>query len=187
MNEEWRAVYEHYEVSSLGRVRSLRRVARGRTWPERILAPFRDGDGGYLAVEFAGKRHKLHRLVATAFHGDGGKLQVNHKNGDPSDNRAINLEWCTASENVRHAFAVLGRKSCGGHRGKTGAKHHASKAVVATHIDTGETRHYGSGAEAAREIGLATGVVPRVCSGAYRSAKGWFFAYEERSGKVVMK
>lgn len=50
-------------------------------------------------------RHTLsiHRLVATTFLGDGTGLQVNHKNGDKSDNSVDNLEWCTQFENMQHA------------------------------------------------------------------------------------
>ena len=45
----------------------------------------------------------IHRLVATAFLGDGDGLQVNHKNGIKTDNSADNLEWCTQEENIQHA------------------------------------------------------------------------------------
>jgi len=51
------------------------------------------------------KVYKLHRLVAEHFiPNTENKLQVNHCNGDRLDNRVVNLEWSTASENVVHAY-----------------------------------------------------------------------------------
>ena len=68
---------------------------------------------GYMIVTLMvnGKRISIgeHTLVARAFcNGYKDGLQVNHLNGIRNDNRACNLEWCTASENMRHSVDVLG-------------------------------------------------------------------------------
>ena len=70
--------------------------------------------GGYEYVDlcFDGKIEYwlVHRLVAKLFVPNPKKLpQVNHINGDRSDNRAENLEWSCASNNQKHAYKVLGR------------------------------------------------------------------------------
>ena len=54
--------------------------------------------------------YKVHRVVAAAFIGDPAGLDVNHLNGDGTDNRACNLELCTHAENLRYSYHVLGRR-----------------------------------------------------------------------------
>ena len=95
--------YTRYEVSNLGRVRNAR--------TGQVLRP-RKVSRGYRKVTLYYKgqqKHCLvHNLVATAFvEGWREGLQVNHKNGVKTDNRAENLEWVTSSENHRHARDVL--------------------------------------------------------------------------------
>lgn len=52
------------------------------------------------------RRHmSVHRLVADAFIPNPLQLpEVNHKNGDKSDNTVYNLEWCTPEYNVKHSY-----------------------------------------------------------------------------------
>jgi hypothetical protein len=112
-----------YQVSDLGKVRSIDRVEHSDAWKKRTrcgkeLSAIRSKRTGYLHVNLYkdGKMrtHLVHRLVAAAFVGKKpGDTQVNHKNGNKADNRAANLEWCTGSENVKHAFDVLKRKPSG--------------------------------------------------------------------------
>ena len=68
---------------------------------------------GYLSVSLSdgnGIIHDalVHRLVCAAFHGEcaDGKPCVNHINGIKTDNRPENLEWCSRSENNRHAVRL---------------------------------------------------------------------------------
>lgn len=111
--EEWRPVVGFevwYEVSNLGRVRRI--VASRRSFAGRCLTPGTI-TGGYLSVTLCvdtTRTHKtIHRLVAEAFlPGRRAGEEVNHKNFDPSDNRAENLEWVSHAKNMRHSI-VAGR------------------------------------------------------------------------------
>lgn len=118
-NETWRGVvgYEdRYEVSDLGRFRTLGRQVPGR-WPGQ--AYFRAGrllaghdNGRYLVVSVAGKSRLAHRLVLDAFVGARPDLECRHLNGNPRDNRLVNLAWGTPTENqfdrFRHGTACEG-------------------------------------------------------------------------------
>lgn len=115
--EEWRPVkgYEFYSVSNLGRIR--REISPWRR-SVRLLKPH-IGQKGYLDVGLRApgknKTIRLHRLVALAFlEPVPGKECINHKNGDKTDPRADNLEWCTMSENQRHRHDVLKKGALGG-------------------------------------------------------------------------
>lgn len=98
--EEWKAVkgFEgKYEVSNIGRVRSL----LGRQ-PRIMGQPI---SLGYCMINLDRKPTGVHRLVAEAFiPNPDNKPFVNHLNGDKKDNFAINLEWVTPQENITHAI-----------------------------------------------------------------------------------
>ena len=113
MEEIWKTIkgYEGlYEVSNLGRVRSLDRCvvyANGQVHIHRgkILRP--GISNVYMQVHLCKcgdmKQPLVHRLVADAFIPNPENLpQVNHKDEDPSNNKVRNLEWCTSEYKINY-------------------------------------------------------------------------------------
>lgn len=154
--EEWRPVVGHedtYEVSDLGRVRSVPRRVRSRGGHRvtrgRVLSP-RPGYAGYVRVTMNGpsrRAARVHRLVLEAFRGPcppGGVCR--HLNGDPADNRLVNLVWGTQVENMadclRHG------------RSNRGSRHGNSK------LDAAQARRVKFGSDPADRLARELGIRP---------------------------
>lgn len=111
--ERWKDIKGHeglYQISDVGRVK---RIGGGRgAKAGRILSS--SNVHGYRHVDLYRKQvrdsKRVHILVAEAFIGarPSDRHEINHKNGCRSDNRVENLEWCTRSENLWHAYHILG-------------------------------------------------------------------------------
>lgn len=121
MEEVWKDIkgYEGlYEVSNLGRVRrcdaEIERKNRwnGKTnlvWKGHIVKTHTSRRSGYTSVglckDGVHSVIRLHRVVAQAFLDNPDNLpQINHKDGNKTNNAVSNLEWCTASYNQLHAY-----------------------------------------------------------------------------------
>lgn len=111
-----------YQVSNLGRVRSVDRIVTHKRGPRRrkgqIIAPVMHNKGYPMAgLTFKGKKKniKIHRLVAQSFiPNPRNKPQVNHIDGNKLNNIVTNLEWVDNKENMAHATSLgLKRKNRG--------------------------------------------------------------------------
>lgn len=123
-HEEWRWIEGfdgRYEVSSLGRVRSHFTCRNTLRAQPRVLRAWKN-NAGYPIVGLNSpttrRRFLVHRLVATAFVPNPDcRPHVNHKDSDPGNSSAGNLEWVTRSQNQQHAYR-FGRLRVPRHRGE---------------------------------------------------------------------
>lgn len=119
MDEKWKDIegYEGlYQISNLGRVKSLPKPCRNNSISkEKILKP-RINDNGYCVVDlYKNKKRKvfrIHKLVMHTFIGKNESLDINHIDGNKTNNKLSNLEYCTRQENMLHAVKIGLSKGC---------------------------------------------------------------------------
>lgn len=178
--EEWRDVkgFEgQYQVSNIGRVKSLTRTAQVRLPRERsyirrykgcLLRQKTDKDG-YLLVQL-GKSYtaKVHRLVASAFIENPNNLpMVNHKDENKKNNNVKNLEWCTPQYNNNYGTHCL----------RSGIKHR--KKVLQMSMQGVLINMFDSLKDAEAHLGIsgASTLICRCCKGKNKSAYGYKWEY----------
>lgn len=179
--EEWKPVKgyeEYYEISNLGRVRSLDRIVTQKNrWGQDITHLYKGkvltGDkapNGYLSVDFRIKGHikrkLVHRLVAEHFlDKPNGKDYINHLDCNPTNNRVENLEWCTQSENIQYAYD----------NGTKTPPH--QKKVEQYDMDGNLIKVWESIAQAVRGCGCKN--IRKVCIGERTKAGGFIWKYAQ--------
>lgn len=112
MKEVWKEIegYEGlYQVSNLGRVKSLERQCGTVYKKEKVLSADRLTKDGYVKVALrkdnVATEFRVHQLVARSFiPNTDNKETVNHIDGDKRNNKEENLEWATRSEQLDHAY-----------------------------------------------------------------------------------
>lgn len=153
--EIWKDITNYegiYQVSNLGRLKSFDRFdVAGRRIKGRVMKGRKDPHGYSLVTLYGGdgsrKDFLVHRLVMLAFHGRS-DLQVNHINGVKTDNRLENLEYCSQSHNIKHAFEL------GLMHGSKGERNGRSKL---TEEQVREIRH-GNGGLTQKEVAAKHGI-----------------------------
>lgn len=180
----------HYQVSNLGNVRSLDRYitkTNGHGCEYSILIKSRilkqkKTQNGYLSVMLYDRNHNhktifVHRLVAIAFIPNIMNYpQINHIDGNKTNNKMENLEWCTASYNSKHAFqsnltssnsAVLNKK------------------VFQIDKNTNQIVNiFESISEAARRCNLHNQLISFVCSHKRKTSGGFIWEYANKDLEV---
>ena len=170
--EIWKKIdgYENYEISNLGRVKSLN---YHRTVKEQVLKPFKNNNG-YLRVFLYenGKRKKylIHRLVWEAFNGpipEG--YEVNHLSEDKMQNNLENLNLMSHKENMN--FGTRNERTS-----KT-----LSKPVIQYDLSGNVIKEYPSVIEVHRQTGYSQGHISSCCNGLLKTAYNYIWKYKEVS------
>lgn len=148
MEEIWKDIpgYEGlYQASNMGRIKALAKchIMKNR-WGQMIqynkkemIKTLGAHDCGYLTTSLTKniitKTCLAHRIIAESFFGiDPTRTDVNHKNGIKTDNRIENLEWCTRSENIIHAYHTgLSKVALGNDNHLTKIQTHKVNEIIA--------------------------------------------------------
>lgn len=109
MLEEWKDIHGYeglYKISQNGKIKNCN--------INKILKPVKMNTGYYrvsLCKNKIKREYYIHRLVAQHFILNYNNLpEVNHKDGDKSNNCVSNLEWCSRKQNIEHSIRILGNK-----------------------------------------------------------------------------
>lgn len=193
-NEIWKDIIgfeQYYQVSNLGRVRSKDRIVitpkTSYFKKGRILIPSLDSKGNYLFVGLhVNNKVKLiyiHRLVAQNFIPNPHNYkQVNHINENKKDNRADNLEWCTAEYNMNYGTAMQRAKETYASRYDRSAiaKNNAiKKKVIQYTLDGKYIKEWDSLTDIQNELGFCRRNISKCCEGKYKQANNFIWKFKK--------
>lgn len=181
MNEiVWKTVngFEDYEVSNNGVVRRIRYNNNGNNAQYKLpyyIKPRFDEDG-YVRYALC-KNRKIkhifaHKLVALHFiPNPENKSQINHKDGDKTNNCVDNLEWCTPRENNLHAlkFGLRDMKN-----------NKLSKEVLQYDLNGNLIMSYKSSGDAGRKNNINSSHIRECCRGVLKTYKGFIWKYKSK-------
>lgn len=196
--EVWKDIndFPNYQVSNFGRIKSKERFTRVGIRnvryvlrKEKVLKPLKITNG-YLGIRLYNgenvKTFKIHRLVANHFIPNPKNYpQVNHIDGDKTNNMISNLEWCTNEYNMKHSYniglrdkeklrknmSIIGKNL----KGKKG--HHIRKVVQIDKHNNKVIKKWNSIIEASKEMNISNTAIQNVCVNRSKTAGGYIWKY----------
>lgn len=196
LEEIWKPVKDEgfedfYEVSNLGRIRSVDRVVESKRGPlnykGRMISTPPNSDG-YPAFNFcrAGskKSAKVHQVVAKAFiPNPEGYPEVNHIDENKENNNVSNLEWCTREHNMNHGTGLQRMRE---HPNQVERRENSRVPIVGIRISDEKLIRFESISEADRS-GFQRRSLWSALNGYDKSHKGYVWCYEEDYSPIKAK
>lgn len=169
--EKWKTIsnFINYEVSNKGKVRNKKtqcflKYNATRDGYQRVRL-YKNGIPTTLMV---------HRIVVNAYiENPLSKSQVNHKDGNKTNNTVENLEWVTKSENEKHAYKHGLKKGYA----PSSEKSRLSKKVAMINKDGNIVRTFYCIKDVERELGIPHSNIINVCKGKKKTAHGFRWVY----------
>lgn len=157
--EIWKQVsntIKTYWVSNLGRFKNSFGI---------IVINSKPTLSGYRVVGIDNATYRLHRVVAQTFiENPENKEQVNHIDGNKTNNAVNNLEWVTNQENQIHKF-------------KTGLGNNFTRKIGQYDLEDNLIKEFGSIVGAAKELNIGKSGIWGVCKNRYKQTGGFIFKY----------
>ena len=183
MNEIWKDIEGYqgcYQVSTLGRVRSLDRVTgkQGKYCKGQIIKPHISGKARYYIVQLSPSRKwfSIHRLVAKAFIPNiDNKPCIDHIDGDRFNNEVSNLRWVTPSENQNNPISRQRKiNSLKGIVRPKGSENKKAVPIKGTNIHDNSVIYFGSLTEAVKYLKIKNcGHISQCINGIRNTAYGY--------------
>lgn len=177
-----------YQVSNIGRVKSVERKVKSkngyRIVKERILKSKINRYGYYevgLSKNSKIKTIRVNRIVASMFIPNPNNYPVvNHISGAKIDNNSKNLEWCSQSENLKHAFRIGLMKRSTPMKGRTGEKHPKSKKVNQYDLQGNFIKTWDCIRSVERKLNINSQNISACCRGTRNRTGGYRWGYANK-------
>lgn len=172
--EVWKDIqgYEGiYQVSNLGRVKSLPKMC-GVRWDDGRILKLQPDKNGYLYASLYSnnkqKHLKVHRLVAEAFIPNPEQLPcINHKDLCVYNNYVNNLEWCSYTYNNNY----------GGRATRAAEKN--LKPILQYDLDGKLIKEWQGGSVIKKELGINVNHIYSCCTGKRKTSNGFIWKFKE--------